>query len=316
MIIINDIQYFPLYYMSEKLIKNHNGNKPILNNKFTKIMSRDHIDPFEFDKINTKVREFFKSRGLVECFEQNKQNIMAACEDPQNMGTYNCRGLPYPLPQTNQMNLENVILKNPDKAPGFFTYTTSYRFEQNPNPERHNTVFPMIEFEIPTGFDGLLEFEKDLLEHLGFGPKSSYFEGDYLDICKKYGVDELTHEHEQKLYEDYGPVFFLKNFPESTSPFWNMKRVDGGDLAEKIDCILTGCETFGSASRETSKNTMRDRFYTISNGEYSKALFDNFGKERVEKELEEYLSNDFICRSGCGIGYTRLAKAMKTVGIL
>src|SRR5690242_11452117 len=112
-------------------------------------MPSDSINPFEFDIINTKIREFFKSRGMVECFEQNKRTILAACEDPQNMGRYECQGTIYPLPQTNQMNLEAVILEHPTSAPGYFTYTTSYRFEKNPNPERHNTIFPMIEFELP-----------------------------------------------------------------------------------------------------------------------------------------------------------------------
>ena len=276
----------------------------------------DLIDPFEFDFINTKLREFFKSRKLIECFEQNKRNIMAACEDPQNVGFYDCRGIRYPLPQTNQMNLEDVILNNPNRAPGYFTYTTSYRFEENPNPTRHNTIFPMIEFEIASGFDGLLEFEKDLLEFLGFGPKEKYPEGDYLDICKKYGVDELTHEHEQKLFEDYGPVFFLKNFPESTSPFWNMKRNKETGLAEKIDCIICGIETFGSASRACDSEDMKHRFYTISDGEYANLLFTKFGKDRVEKELDGYLSHTFFERSGCGIGYTRICRAMKMMNLM
>ena len=279
-------------------------------------MSIDSVDPFEFDFISTKLRTFFKSRGMIECYEQNKRTIMAACEDPQTVGFYECKGLPFPLPQTNQMNLEDVILDNPNKAPGYFTLTTSYRFEQNPNPTRHNTIFPMIEFELPCNFDGLLEFEKDLLEHLGFGPKENYPEGDYLDICKKYGVDELGHEHEQKLFEDYGPVFFLKNFPESTSPFWNMKRNEKTGLAEKVDVIICGIETFGSASRSIDMDEMRKRFYTISDGEYANLLFTKFGKERVEEELEKYLSHVFFDRSGCGIGITRLCRGLKMTKLM
>jgi hypothetical protein len=38
-------------------------------------------------------------------------------------------------------------------------------------------------------------------------------------------------------------------------------------------------------------------------------LFELFGKERVEKELEEFLSFDFFPRFGGGIGMTRLARA-------
>jgi hypothetical protein len=34
-----------------------------------------------------------------------------------------------------------------------------------------------------------------------------------------------------------------------------------------------------------------------------------FGRERVEKELEEFLSNKFFDRFGAGIGMTRLMRA-------
>jgi hypothetical protein len=54
---------------------------------------------------------------------------------------------------------------------------------------------------------------------------------------------------------------------------------------------------------------MRYNFYTIENGGYSAKLFELFGKERVEKELEEFLSHDFFPRFGGGIGMTRLARA-------
>ena len=54
---------------------------------------------------------------------------------------------------------------------------------------------------------------------------------------------------------------------------------------------------------------MREMFYTIENGGYSAKLFELFGKERVEKELEEFLSFDFFPRFGAGIGMTRLARA-------
>ena len=54
---------------------------------------------------------------------------------------------------------------------------------------------------------------------------------------------------------------------------------------------------------------MRDNFYTIEDGGYCAKLFELFGKERVEKELEEFLSFNFFPRFGGGIGMTRLARA-------
>ena len=54
---------------------------------------------------------------------------------------------------------------------------------------------------------------------------------------------------------------------------------------------------------------MRNTFYTISEGGYAAKLFELFGKERVEKELEEFLSFYFFPRFGGGIGLTRMARA-------
>ena len=55
---------------------------------------------------------------------------------------------------------------------------------------------------------------------------------------------------------------------------------------------------------------MRDTFHTITDGEYAKLLYDLFGKDRVEAELEEFLKLDFFPRVGGGIGMTRLISAM------
>ena len=55
---------------------------------------------------------------------------------------------------------------------------------------------------------------------------------------------------------------------------------------------------------------MRETFYTISDGKYAQLIIDLFGKERVEKELEEFLEFDFFPRSGGGIGVTRIMQAI------
>ena len=72
-------------------------------------------------------------------------------------------------------------------------------------------------------------------------------------------------------------------------------------------------ETIGSAERSADPIEMREQFHTISDGEYASLLYELFGEERVEKELEEFLSYDFFPRFGGGIGITRLISAMKSV---
>ena len=276
------------------------------------------VDYKNFDLVVGKLRKFFKEeKGFVEVHTQNKKSILAACEDPKTIATYNYEGQIWPLPQTGQMWLEHYLLEHPDEN-GFFCLSTSYRNEPDPIPGRHDRIFPMFEFEIKGGMDELKKLEGELLDYLGFkrNEDNTYPSEDYDTICEKYGVDELENEHEERLEIDYGPVFFLENFPERTSPFWNMKLHDTKVHSNKIDVILHGIETIGSAERSTDTETMRDTFFTISNGEYANLLFSQFGKARVEEELENFLKKDFFPRSGGGIGVTRIIRAMKLSGLL
>ena len=57
-------------------------------------------------------------------------------------------------------------------------------------------------------------------------------------------------------------------------------------------------------------------FYSISDGQYANILFSNFTKERVESELNGFLSHNFFDRCGGGIGVTRMIRAMKLSGLL
>jgi aspartyl/asparaginyl-tRNA synthetase len=162
----------------------------------------------------------------------------------------------------------------------------------------------------------LQEFETEMLEYLGFGTRDEFHEGNYLDVAAKYGVKELEHEHEESLETDFHKCYFLKNFPNYTSPFWNMQQNEDGETAAKIDVILHGVETIGSAQRSCDKEEMRRQFMTISDGAYSNTLFSQFTRERVLKELDDFLKFDFFPRSGGGIGVTRMIRAMKLSNIL
>jgi aspartyl/asparaginyl-tRNA synthetase len=278
--------------------------------------SHPHISPCEYSKVVKTLRAFFESKNLVEVHTQSRLSILAACEDPETISTFNYGGQVWPLPQTGQMWLEYELLRNPEAA-GFFCVSTSFRNEPTPVPGRHDKIFPMFEFEIKGGLDKLLEIEKELLEHLGFGSKDSFPEDDYVNIAVKYNTHELEHEHEEQLRKDHGPVYFIKMFPNKTSPFWNMKQSTTQDgLANKVDVILHGMETIGSAERSTSVEEMRKQFYSISDGGYANILFSNFTKERVEKELDEFLKFKFFERSGGGIGVTRLIRAMKMSNLI
>ena len=272
------------------------------------------IDSVKFDKVINKLRSFFLAKNFIEVHTQNRLSILAACEDPFNVQTFQYTGKVWPLVQTGQMWLEYEILSKPEVA-GYFCVTTSYRMEPNPVPGRHDVIFPMFEFEFKGDLNELVELQKELLVHLGYNG-SNFYENDYKAIAQEFGTTELEHEHEEKLYTDKSPVAFIKNFPEFTSPFWNMRRNPDDDTSYKVDVILSGMETFGSAEREVDKDVMRAKFESIMEGAYKNKLFELFGEERTRAELDEYLELNFIKRSGCGIGVTRLIKSMEKEGLL
>ena len=272
------------------------------------------IDSVKFNKVINKLREFFLAKNFIEVHTQNRLSILAACEDPFNVQTFQYTGKVWPLVQTGQMWLEYEILSKPEVA-GYFCVTTSYRMEPNPVPDRHDVIFPMFEFEFKGDLNELVELQKELLVHLGYDG-SNFYENDYKAIAQEFGTTELEHIHEEKLYTDKSPVAFIKNFPEFTSPFWNMRRNPNDDTSYKVDVILSGMETFGSAEREVDKDVMKAKFESIMEGSYKNKLFELFGEERTRAELDEYLELSFIKRSGCGIGVTRLIKSMEKEGLL
>ena len=266
------------------------------------------ISPTKFTKTVGLLRSFFLDKGFEEVHTQNRLSILAACEDPFNVATYNYAGQVWPLPQTGQMWLEHELLSSPDSK-GFFCVSTSYRQEPNAIPGRHDIIFPMFEFEFPGTIDDLKAMEYELCEYLGFGKIT---EKTYREWQQHYGLSataELEASHENAMGSFYGQTM-ITDFPEFTSPFWNMSRYEDGVHSKKIDVILGGMETIGSAERSTDVDMMRDTFHTITDGEYSELLYKLFGKDRVEAELEKFLEFDFFPRVGGGIGMTRMIAAL------
>ena len=266
------------------------------------------INPQKFTHTSGLLRSFFLDKGFEEVHTQNRLSILAACEDPFNVATYNYAGNIWPLPQTGQMWLEYELLTKPSSK-GFFCVSTSYRQEPNAIPGRHDIIFPMFEFEMPGSVDDLKAMEYELVEYLGFG---SLTEKTYGEWQEHFGIGadvEMDADHELAMEAEFGQTI-ITNFPELTSPFWNMARNDDGNTAKKMDVILGGMETIGSAERRCDVDMMRDTFHSITDGAYSELLFKLFGKERVQAELEEFLQHDFFQRVGGGIGLTRMIAAL------
>ena len=270
------------------------------------------ISPQKFTDTVGLLRSFFLDKGFLEVHTQNRLSILAACEDPFNVATYNYADQVWPLPQTGQMWLEHELLSQPDSK-GFFCVSTSYRQEPNAIPGRHDIIFPMFEFEMPGDINDLKDMNYELCEYLGFGGFGDVVVRSYAEWQKHFGLSpetEMQAGEELMMKEIFGSTM-ITDFPEMTSPFWNMARNADG-TSRKIDVILGGMETIGSAERSTNVDQMRDTFHTITDGAYSNLLFELFGKDRVEAELEEFLKFDFFPRVGGGIGMTRMIAALDT----
>ncbi len=266
------------------------------------------ISPSKFTKTVGLLRSFFLDKGFEEVHTQNRLSILAACEDPFNVATYNYAGQVWPLPQTGQMWLEHELLSSPDSK-GFFCVSTSYRQEPNAIPGRHDIIFPMFEFEMPGDINDLKKMEYELCNHLGFDKPTEKTYAEWQEHFAMEPTQEMEASHEISMFNNFGSTM-ITDFPEMTSPFWNMSRYEGGATSKKIDVILGGMETIGSAERSCDVDMMRDTFHTITDGAYAKLLFELFGKERVEAELEKFLEFDFFPRVGGGIGMTRMIAAL------
>ena len=284
------------------------------------------VDPMAFHAVSTHLDDFFITQNkCIRPALQHHLDILAACEDPQNVADFT---FPDPLTgwmakfavdQTNQMRMEKLLLEGiPAGVNGLAACMVSSRLEPNADFIRRFTRFQLYEFEMFGSFNHLIQMYYHMFE--GFG-----FSGDrvgvvsYNSACEHFGVDILEDEHEAAMHEVFDfDVVLLAHFPMRTNPFWNMalktragEAITSDTTAFKIDVIGAGVEMIGSAQRSCNVDEMRQMFYSIEGGEYAKTLFRKFGRKRTEDELEAFLQLHFIPRFGGGIGVSRLIKFLE-----
>lgn len=271
------------------------------------------LDPKQFNSVLRAARTFFGDVcGFTEVHTQNRLSILAACEDPKNVARYEYMKQWWPLPQTGQMWLEYELLTKPDTK-GFYCVSTSYRSEPDAVAGRHFSIFPMIEFETHGDEADLKRMFRDFCAHMGLEDQH-IGEDEFESVAARWGGedDDVDHAAEEALYtEEKCPALLLTRFPERANPFWNMARTEDGKYAKKIDTIMGGQETIGSAERSVDLDQMYSSFYTVENGEYAQLLFKLFGRDRVEQELNDFLCLPMFPRFGGGIVVTRLMQAME-----
>lgn len=280
-----------------------------------------YVDIIEGNAIMRALNDFFIQKGFIKGLGQNLVSILSACEEPKNLVPFQMYGKSWSLNQTNQMIAEYFLMAilgqseaYRNRVKGMYFETTSYREEKNIVEGRHVVIFPLFEFEMEGNFEDLQQIVTEMLEFLGYTTKPVHLE--YEDMVERYGNEDISHIEEMKMYEDISPVCFLKNFPMYTDPFWNMKMHPDKSKVYKMDVILSGHETVGSAERSCDNDEMRDCFHKLCDGEYAETLYKHFGRERTLAELEKFLELPKIPRVGAGIGVTRLINSLKKEGLM
>ena len=61
------------------------------------------IDPKKYSDVVGRLRSFFLAKGYYEVHTQNRLSILAACEDPETVASYEYGGNIRPLRQTGHM---------------------------------------------------------------------------------------------------------------------------------------------------------------------------------------------------------------------
>lgn len=259
------------------------------------------------------LRTFFKREGFVEVYTQDRSGILSACEKIESLTRYTMAGKEQFLPQTGQLALARYLLDHPGEV-GFFSIGTSYRDEPHPKPGRHQLVFSMFEFETHGDMDRLRQLETKLLRSVGFESEPAVI--NYRAAQEHCGLkiqDCIEESQEEQLGRDLGPVVLLQNFPVIES-FWNMKR-GGNGLACKIDALVHGMETIGSAERSTDSKQMYLSFYEMAEGRYA-SILEKIDAEKVKQELNDLLERSTFPRCGGGIGIPRFIRGLAMSGLL
>jgi len=258
------------------------------------------------------VKFFCLERGFFECYVENEISIFSSWDDPFKIKTFKYNNNVVPFTQSNQIHLEYEMLKNPNR-PGYFCITNIYD-----NSENSLSSYPIIEFILKGNMTALEIFEKELLMYLDYDKKFNCNEKDYSYISKKLNrnVSELSNDVKLKIYEKFGPVFLLKNYPEYVNMHWTTKKDLNYNTYNKIVVLLSGIEVIESYEKNTDKNEMLTNFKTLENGLYSKKLFESFGEKQVKEELDNYLTNNFFIRSVGKIYIDRLITSMLKEGLI
>jgi hypothetical protein len=289
-------------------------------------------NPRSFSKCVNKIRTFFLRKNFIEVPSPCEINTLQSYNFPTEIISSNGQNNFFYPSNSEGLSLDNILLDEISKGnfdSGYFCVSTNYK-----NKKNSLKISPLFEFTSKGNMSDLIKLEKELLDYLKFpkrfienspvyedfapndlqgvernwainsiGCSMTYPDGDYTEMANMYKVNKLSDEHNTRIGKEYGPVFFLKNPPIDKNKFWNSGK--GG-----VNVILEGVQTIVSGERSSDVNEMRERFEKGNDGCYANTLYHHFGKEKVQKELDEYLSKDFFERYYGSISLSEVISAI------
>lgn len=228
-----------------------------------------------------KMNNFFWQEGLTQVYPSHQ---VSALVNPQGS-------------LSTQLHLEKSLMLQP-RALGYWA------------PDMRST--PTINFAIHGNIHVLRSLLSRLCDHFEF-PKATERRADISYTHQGYaivkqdrarelcGTENLTEEHEQQLTDEFGPVVLLEHFQDAT---WNVRRFSGGKFAQ-VNLLIGEERCAVSSELETNKERMRHRFY-----KHSDRLRDLYGYDRLQHDLDDYLSLPMVKRIGGAIDIISLVRAL------
>ncbi len=281
-------------------------------------------------------RKYFEEQKFTEVVVPHITRATGACENIDTMFGINYFGERAYLVQTGQLYLETLI----PKLGGVFCIGPSFRAEPDVD-ERHLTEFTLIEFELSCDFSQLLihientiysmvhsvlKNRKEELELLGTDtehlkratvPFNRIKYTDAINLLKEeFNVewgDDLKSNHEKFIVHELGDrPTFITHYPEAIK-FFNMKRnEDNEKIVNSADLILpcTG-EAVGSAQREHDYELLSGK---LKKSNMLKMLEERGGSIEDFRWYLDFIRNNGIQHSGCGIGLNRVTQFVLASG--
>ena len=259
--------------------------------------------------------------------------ITGACENIDTLFKVDYFGQQGYLTQTGQLALE---LQIPELERVCCTIK-SFRAEPEAD-KRHQTEFPLIEFEFKYEGQGLPELldriegtikamvlnalaRDQALEDLGAtkerlekeiaNPYERITYRDALGLLKEHGHNlefgaDLKHNHEQIIVKAMGKSTFVTHYPEKIK-FFNMRRdKEDPDVVQSADLLLPySGEAVGSAVREENPELLEQK---LLNSEMYRLHKEGGGSLKEFKWYLNAVKKHPVPHAGCGIGLNRVTQ--------